>query len=96
MTYNLDRVIEATYDLQLTHAQRRIIRALNNVKEGYNLIELGHTIGGAHVNNPAACRVFMSKLRAKLKGSGYTITSGSVGGRGNFGKYKLALETEQG
>lgn len=78
---------QATYELPLSQRQRRVVNTLHD-SFGMSGNALGTLIGGKAASNPAAVRIFMSKLRSKMRGSGWTISSNGGGGH-VFGVYAV-------
>lgn len=77
---------EETYGLALTKTQRRV--ALTLLHEGpVSTQELGRLIGGAAVDNFMVTRSWVSKLRRKLDGSGWTVPMNAAGGPSVTGAY---------
>lgn len=67
--------------LQLTLPQRRLLMWLfeNHFDLPISNQEVGVQIGGKAADNPAMTRVFISKIRHKLAGSGWTISHNNRG-----------------
>jgi hypothetical protein len=65
--------------LQLTLPQRRLLIWLYE-RVGTSTQGVGFMIGGGAIDNPAYVRVFVSKIRRKLKGSGWAISFNNRGG----------------
>lgn len=68
-----------TYHLPLSRTERRVATQL--VDHPLSNHAVGDMIGGKAVGSAMTTRVFMSKLRRKLEGSGWTVSSNDGGGR---------------
>lgn len=69
--------------LQLTLPQRRLLIWLYEFSgHGPFTQQVGEQIGGLAIDNHMMVRVFVSKIRRKLKGSGWTISTNTNGTAG--------------
>lgn len=76
--------------LQLTLPQRRLLIWLYEHVGDVGTLAVGEQIGGLAVDNRMMVRVFISKIRRKLKGSGWAITNNT----GDRLGYQIALERD--
>lgn len=74
------------FNVKLTPTQRRVLTQMYEAGSPMSIEEVGGLIGGESANWPPTARVFLSKLRRVLDGTGWGISTNKGGSR-NPGAY---------
>jgi hypothetical protein len=77
----------STYEAGLTRQQKRVLIAMHDAGE-FSSESVGSLIGGEAAARPPLVRLFIHRIRKKLAGTGWTISS-NRGGNGHGGVYKV-------
>lgn len=80
---------EATYLSRLSHKERRLLVEMLQKTQPLETKQVAKFLGLSNMNS---VRVAMHRVRARLRGTGWTVTTNTGGPATNTGVYQLEIE----
>lgn len=81
------------FNVKLTPTQRRVLTEMYEAGSPMSIEDVGNIVGGESANWPPTARVFLSKLRRVLDGTGWGVST-NRGGHGKPGAYSIVKDGE--
>lgn len=81
------------FNVKLTQTQRSVLTDMYEIGGSFSINEIGRFAGGEAARWMPTARVFVSKLRRALDGTGWGIST-NKGGHGKPGSYSLTRDGE--
>lgn len=83
---------QQTYLARLSHKERSLLSKMLSTAQPIDGAQVAKMMGLSH---PNSVRVAMSRIRARLRGTGWTITTNTGGPATNTGLYLLELNSDE-